>query len=296
MTSYHSTPTRIVLSNRREVSLMVPRLVSSLRRPVNGRLAAAQVLLYLFFISLLVAGCAPTTGSGTLNRLADLSANCPTDGQLASYVALDISGSRSEGLLTASDRAVIVQAAEQTAVCSGTLKTVIFSNNAASTATLYNNKIAPDGATDIAKFKRVPALVSEVMKSIDQTAVTASWPDPSGSDIVAQFGLAAEYATQTNQPAGKPVILNVWIVTDGFQTVGLDVSTLTTETATQVADQVRVPQLPGAKLTLAGVGQTTSKDVSTNLSEAIRTFWQRVCERTNAASCTVLTDTSQAGK
>lgn len=262
----------------------------------RARFAIAQFLLYLSISGLLITGCTPDGGPSEFSRLADLAVACPKGTQLASYVAVDVSGSRSKGLLAVSDRAVIEQAAEQTAACSGVLKAVIFAGNATSTTTLYNHELAPAGATDIARFKRIPALVSDVMKSIDQTAATVAWPDPKGTDIVAQFNLAAEYVSQLKQSAGKPVILNLWILSDGFQSVEVDASTLTAATAASAADRINVPQLPGAKITLAGVGQTTSKDVPTELSEVVRMFWQRLCERTNAASCTILTDATQTGK
>lgn len=266
--------------------------------PGRGRrlMAAVAVSVAMAFSVLLVVvltGCS----SGPQGELAadkKLLASCPT-AQLAGDGEIDTSGSvRATGVPEAYAGA-LRDLVRRTAVCGGHLHVGAFSATAASTATLYDGDLQMPGSTENARLRHVPQAVEDVMKTVnDAYAQKVPSLTPGGTDIVAQYRLAREYLQQL----GGTRQLDLLLLTDGYQNAGfvLGDRALTDAEATALAAQADIPQLPGATITVAGIGKTAGQDSApTNVITGIKTFYDALCQRTGATTCVSVTDYTPAG-
>lgn len=229
--------------------------------------------------------------AGTLGQNEQIAKTCPKSRTLAAYVADDGSGSDEDRTILATRESAITSVATRVADCGGHLRVVVFSAGAASTVPVFDGDLKPSGSTQIARLRRVPALVSAAMHAIDQGLTTADQQVPkNGSDIVSQFQLAEEYVSQLN--ATDPHQLDLELMTDGVQTEGviLNTSALTPVVAADLAERMSVTTLPaGSTVTISGIGKTTGSPPPTSYVNALKTFYDNYCRRTGA-SCQVVTD------
>ncbi|OZC91798.1 hypothetical protein CH254_04790 [Rhodococcus sp. 06-412-2C] len=221
------------------------------------------------------------------------STDCP-QAPAAFKAAIDISGSRSSVPLTDSENAAVQGLVRRTLLCGGNAEVSAFSGSVATTVPLYSGELHLDGATDNARLRREPEATDGVMTQIHQNiadAVTAP-PRSAGTDVLGQLGLIGEYGQQLNNGSGPSNLVGL-IVTDGEDTDQLNFAnpTLTSTSAVAVADAAIVPDLSGAQLTIIGIGKSSSgAPAATVHVDAVKAGWNRICERTNAAECTVVTD------
>jgi hypothetical protein len=247
----------------------------------------------------LVAICVATTfatGCSVINPTSGEhpgATDCP-QATVAFKAAIDISGSRSSVPLSDSENASVQGLVRRTFLCGGNADVSVFSGSVATTVPLYSGELHLDGATDNARLRREPEATEEVMTEIYRKlddAVTAP-PRSSGTDVLGQLGLIAEYGRQLDDGGGPSQLVGL-IVTDGEDTDQLNFAnpTLTSASAVAIADAATVPDLSGAQLTIIGVGKSSSgTPAATAHVDALKAGWNRICERTNAAECTVVTD------
>jgi len=229
--------------------------------------------------------------TGDLRKLQDLATKCPQQ-ELVEYVGDDVSGSGLQADITATRKTALKAIATRVAVCNGHLRVDAFSGSASASRVAFDGDLKPAGATDIAKLRKVDDLVTATMKTVDAGIADAGKALPAdGSDITAQFGLAAEYGKQ--MAASTPITLSVHLLTDGVQTVGvvLNTDSLTEATATDLANRTTAVQLPStATVTVSGLGKTAGSPPPTSYTDAIKAFYRTYCKRTGAASCAAVTD------
>ncbi|MDV8022215.1 hypothetical protein [Rhodococcus sp. IEGM 1330] len=246
-----------------------------------------------------MAICVATTfaaGCGVINPTTDEhpgATDCPQS-PVAFKAVIDISGSRSSVPLSDGENAAVQGLVRRTFLCGGNADVSAFSGSVASTVPLYSGELHLDGATENARLRREPEATEGVMTQIHQkiTDAVAAPPRSSGTDILGQLGLNAEYGQQLNNGNGQSQLVGL-IVTDGEDTDQLNFAdpTLTAASAVAIADAATVPDLSGAQLTIIGIGKSSSgTPAATAHVDALKAGWNRICERANAAECTVVTD------
>ncbi|SMD14521.1 hypothetical protein [Kibdelosporangium aridum] len=251
----------------------------------------------ILIVILLLAACSSGTSSrrGELGDNQAILATCDPAAPPASLVLLDGTGSSASNAITAERMIAIESIATRTAVCSGYLRVQAFSSSSAATSLLFDGLLKQDGATDNARLKRVPEAVTGVMDKVRSGYGPAVQALPqTGSDIHAQYRLAAEWIQQL----GGSYRLDLSIMSDGIQNVGVDLGArpLSKQEAEMLADKVTVPKLPGASVTVAGLGRVAEGAPPSALAEGLVHYFQRLCERTHAASCTAVSDYATAGR
>jgi len=248
----------------------------------------------LFFASTLImltlVGCsAGSSPRGELSENQQILATCDPSAPPASMVQIDGSGSSTSDAITAERMDAIESIIRTTAICSGHLKVVMFSASSAGATELFDGPLQLDGATSNARLKRVSALVSEVMGKIRKAYEPALKSLASGgSDITAQLRLASEWIGQLEDPYK----LHLYVLTDGFQNIGVDLSTraLSRHEAAALADQLLVPDLSGASVVVAGLGRVAGNPPPSAVVEGLIDFYDALCQRTGAAHCLSVTD------
>jgi hypothetical protein len=253
----------------------------------NKVIAAAAVTAIL---GAALSGC-NIQAPGDLGVLQSLADSWPAN-KLAEYAAYDVSQSGQSDSITASRREALTKIATRAAVCSGHLRVDAFTGSAAASHVVFDGDLKPDGATEIARLRKVTDLVAATMLTIDGGISQAERSLPAdGSDITAQFRLAAEYGDQ--MAATTAITLTVDLLTDGVQTIGevLNTAELTEATATDLANHAEVVTLPPtATVKVSGLGKTTGTQPPTRYTDALKTFYATYCRRTGAGDCVVVTD------
>lgn len=223
------------------------------------------------------------TQQGNIADAKNLITTCP--GQVSSYIAIDgtASGPESDQLTGPRKQAVAAELA-RVAACDGRVKVVVFSSSSAATTTLFEDHLTLAGATDQAKARKLEKVAAEAADKI-----AADYPKAlttlsgGGSDPVAQMRLATEWAQQVG--AGK---FRLFEITDGFQTFGVTADHLLSDPKAAAA-QFPAPDLSAADVTFVGIGETSGDAPPTQVVDAVKAFYQELCTRSGAASCTVVT-------
>lgn len=246
----------------------------------------------------LVAGCGPKpTDPAQLAQDKQALQTCPKDKKVAAKVALDASGSGRTPELSPEHTAAITSVARRTAICGGRLKVNLFSATSAATVTLYDEEVILPGATDNARLHHVQKAVDEAIRRITEGYKPALEKlSPNGSDVLAEYQDAAAYIKQR----GTGYRLELLILSDGYQATGnvnLGGNALTQAQATALAARLNVPKLPGASVTVAGIGRVAAgKPASSAVVEGTIRFWDAVCARAQAEECLSVTDLSVEGR
>ncbi len=164
-----------------------------------------------------------------------------------------------------------------------------FSASSGATVTIYNGDLTLSGATDNARLRRVDKLVGDVMGEITTKYGAAITALPGGgSDITSVYRLAGEYASQL----GDGYELHLYVLTDGLNNIGTDLQSqvLTPAQAADLAATVSVPALPGASITVAGLGRVDGDPAPSALVEGLVAFYNALCVKTGAKACVSVTD------
>ena len=223
-----------------------------------------------------------TAGAVTqLGELKRVAGTCANHAHVAAYVAWDARRALRGRRIAAARLESLEKTAEKVAACGGALRVVAFGPTAASTARLYDGELRPRGATENARLLRVPHLVTQVREHVEQALPSAlAELSGRGADPLSQFTAAEQFRRQL----GPGYALHVVIETSGFVR-GFDAASadLTTNEA--------VPDLRGADVVVAGIGKAgRAGPTPSSVVEALRRFYGRICERTHANSCLVITD------
>jgi hypothetical protein len=254
---------------------------------MHSKLILCAVFGALFASSL--AGCSIASSPGAQSGDNAILAACTPHKQVASDIEIDGSGSSSGDAITTERLAITADVVRRTAICGGHLLVRAFSASSGATVTIYDGNLSLPGATDNARLRRVDALVEKIMTEVTakySKAITAL-PD-GGSDITSVYRLAGEYAAQL----GSSYKLHLYVLTDGLNNIGTDLTSqvLTPKQATDLASTVSVPALPGASITVAGLGRIDGDPAPSALVEGLVVFYNALCVKTGAKTCVSVTD------
>ena len=270
----------------RSVSARSPRWFGRAQSFVMGLMATMTML----------AGCGvEQSPRGELADNKQLLASCDLSAPPASLVLLDGTGSSASNAIIADRMAAVESVARRTAVCSGHLRVLVFSASSAATTALFEGPLRMHGATENARLKRVPDAVADVMEQVraGYDAAVKALPQ-GGSDITAQYRLASEWIGQLDDPYR----LHLYVLTDGFQTIGVDLGAraLSPQDAAALADQVAVPKLSGASVVVAGLGRVAAGTPSSSVVEGLVAYYDALCRKAMAAECVSVTDYATEGR
>ncbi|WNV83474.1 hypothetical protein [Umezawaea sp. Da 62-37] len=256
----------------------------------------ATIFFFAFLLALALAACASESSPrGEFAANQELLKSCDPAAPPASLVQIDGTGSSASDTVVSERMTVIESVARKTAVCSGHLRVLVFSASSAATTVLFDSPLKMDGATENARLKRVPEAVADVMNKVRSGYAEAAQALPqSGSDITAQYRLASEW----KQQLGDGYRLNLLVLTDGFQNIGVDLGAqaLSKDEAAALADQVTVPKLAGASVVVAGLGRVAKGAPPSAVVEGLVAYYDRLCQRTEAASCISVSNYAEAGR
>lgn len=270
--------------------------ISPISEPLARNRRVALAIIAFIVTLLTLPGCGPTSSSrGELTDNQRVLAACDPAAPPASLVEIDGTGSSNSEVIVAERMTSIEAIVRQTAICSGHLRVIVFSASSAATTTLFDEPLRLVGATDNARLKRVPGVVADVMATIRQGYGPAVAALPGGgSDITAQYRLAAEWIGQVE----GNFRLHLYLLTDGFQTVGvaLDARALSKAEATALAGQVSVPELPGASVVVAGLGRVAGSPPPSAVVEGLVAYYDALCQKTGATRCVSVTDYAPEGR
>ncbi|WP_437770491.1 hypothetical protein [Arthrobacter sp. KNU40] len=254
--------------------------------------AVAVAVVTAFIFALL--GCSETTTPGDLGTNQKILATCPTPSPTA-QISIDVSGTDRMQKLPETYAAATKDLVRRTAVCGGHLSVVAFSASSTATVSLFEGELKMPGSTENSRLRHVPQATDDVMKTIEDAYATKIGSiTPGGTDILAQYRLAAEGHRQLG--GNRP--LDLLILTDGLQNAGLVLGdrVISDTEAKTLAAGVDVPSLPGATITVAGIGKTSDQAVlATDVVNGMKAFYDAICQRTEAAKCVSVTDYTPAG-
>ncbi|MCP2290953.1 hypothetical protein [Nocardia amikacinitolerans] len=272
-----------------------PSAVSASKpRQLGQRHCFPAISSAVLFASVALFGLTGCDVSHTPVNLADakqIAASCPSGREIAGRAAIDVSAHMRPIAADAGRLDPVRQLVRRTLICGGHLRIDAFSGSSAATAAVFDADLHLPGATETARLRREPAMTDEVMATITKQLPIAAEKLPlTGSDILAQFGMAAEYVQQLD-PDGSRFALYLVITTDGAQSEGTALTdpTLTVERALVLAERVRVPDLTGATVQMTSIGKTADPAPPTAYVDALKAFFTSVCKATGAY-CTVVTD------
>lgn len=254
--------------------------------PWRRKLFAAPLVALTTFL----AACG--TGSSPADELADnqkILASCDKSAPPASDVHIDGTASSAAKQITNERMAAITSIVRTTAICSGRLRVSVFSSSSSATTILFDGSPHLDGATVNARLKRVPRVVGGVMATIRKAyGPMVARLDRGGSDITSEYRLANEWTAQL----GGKARLHLYLLTDGFQNVGvdLDAKALSEKEAIALANRAVMPKLPGAFVVVAGLGRVAGKPPRSDVVEGLVAYYDRLCHRAGAAQCRAVTD------
>ncbi|MDL2081965.1 hypothetical protein QNN03_36625 [Streptomyces sp. GXMU-J15] len=261
--------------------------------PRGGRPAVAIALA----VAATVTGCnVSSSPHGQLAQDQAVLKSCDASAPPAADIHIDGSASSNSQAITEERLAAVEEIVRRTAICSGRVRVSVFSASSAATTTLFDGSLPLHGATENARLKRVPTVVGDAMAKIrDAYDPAVAGLKGKGSDIAAQYRLASEWANQV----GNDYKLRLVILTDGFQTVGVDLykTPLTKRKAAALAAaRTTVPELTGASVTVAGLGRVGGEPPRSDVVEGLVAYYTDLCEKTKAAKCLSVTDYATEGR
>lgn len=107
-----------------------------------------------------------------------------------------------------------------------------------------------------------------------------------GTDVTGLYRLFGEA-----QSLRADMRLEALALTDGLTNQGVTIDrTLSAEEAVVLADTVVVPELPGASLSVVGVGRVAGDPLPSAFIDGMKAFYVRLCENAQAEACLVVTD------
>ncbi|MGW1715588.1 hypothetical protein [Streptomyces sp. NPDC002156] len=260
--------------------------------PRRFRLAAVAALTVATTMTACSVGSSP---HGELAQDKQILTDCDASSPPASDIQVDGTGSSDTKEITEERMAAIEQVVRTTAICSGRLRVSVFSASSAATATLFDGPLLLHGATDNARLKRAAVVVDDAMTEIrDAYGPAVAGLKGKGSDITAEYRLAGEWINQV----GGDFRLHLFILTDGFQNVGIDLGkrAISKQEAAELANKTAMPKLPGASVTVAGLGRVAGTPPRSDVVEGLVTYYDALCKKTGAAKCVSVTDYASEGR
>ncbi|CBG70007.1 VWA domain-containing protein [Streptomyces sp. LBUM 1478] len=239
-----------------------------------------------------------SVGSSPHGKLAQdkrILASCDAAAPPASDIQIDGTGSSASKVITEERMAAIEQIVRTTAICSGRLRVTVFSASSAATAMLFDGPLPLHGATDNARLKRVAKVVDDTMTEIrDVYGPAVAGLKGKGSDITAQYRLAGEWINQV----GGDFRLHMYLLTDGFQNVGIDLGkrAVSKQEVAELANKTAMPKIPGASVTVAGLGRVAGTPPRSDIVEGLVNYYDALCKKTGAAECVSVTDYTSEGR
>ena len=137
--------------------MATPKASRALRWPLQA--ISVAVLLAA------TAACNLMPVTGVLAEGKAWAATCP-DGTLASFVAIDVSQSVVLAEFSGQPEQVLRDVAARTATCAGHLRVVAFAGSSAGTFELYDGPLSLPGATDNARWRRLPEIIDSVTDDV----------------------------------------------------------------------------------------------------------------------------------
>lgn len=270
--------------------------MSTLSVRVTRYRSAIVVAASLLTTAALVIGCGFSTSPATaLAENQRILSTCDQSHAPAAWVAIDGTGSSASKGILAERLTALQSIVQQTTVCSGYLKVIVFSASSVASTTLFDGSLRQSGATSNARLQRVPKAVDSVMATIRKSYdAAAKHLSPDGSDIDGQYEEAAEWFRQL----GGVYRLQLDLLTDGFQNVGgvnLGTHVLDQQQAIAVVARVPVPDLSGAAITVAGLGRVKDSTPSSAVVDGLVAYYNALCHRARAARCISVSDYQTAG-
>jgi hypothetical protein len=263
--------------------------------PASHRLHRASFVgISLAVLTVLPACSVGSSPRGELGQDKQILPSCGSSAPPAADVQIDGTGSSASTAITEERMAAIEQIVRTTAICSGRLRVSVFAASSAGTATLFDGSLHLAGATDNARLRRVPRVVDGAMNQIrGGYAPAVAGLKGRGSDITAEYRLAGEWSNQL----GGDFRLHLYLLTDGFQNIGINLEkVISRQEATNLANGTAVPTLPGASITVAGLGRVAGTPPRSDVAESLVAYYDALCRKTGAASCVSVTDYASAGK
>lgn len=263
-------------------------------QPLGRYGMASRLVVAVLAALLVVVGCQAGTSPSVLAENRRILASCDAAHPPASWVALDGTGSSASPGIVAERMAAVESVVRETAVCSGYLQVLVFSSSSVATVTLFDGSLRQPGATTNARLQRVPTAVAAVMATVRKAYRSAvSHLDKGGSDITAQYQLAGEWRRQL----GGTDVLHLYLLTDGFQTEGVNLyrRTLDHQQTVVLARRTSVPRLPGATVVVAGLGRIAGTPPASPVVAGLVAYYNALCHRMQAAKCVAASDYQAAG-
>ncbi|WP_127466448.1 VWA domain-containing protein [Streptomyces sp. B27] len=261
-------------------------------RPQRGRFAVVGIVALAVVMTACTAGSTP---HGEFARDKQILASCDRSAPPASDIQIDGTGSSNSPAITEERMAAVEQIVRTTAICSGRVRMSVFSGSSAATATLFDGALPLHSATDNARLKRVQTVVDDAMVRIrDAYEPAVAGLKGKGSDITAQYRLAGEWANQV----GGDFRLHLYLFTDGFQNVGVKLGqqAVSKQEAAELASKTNVPKLPGASVTVAGLGRVAGEPPRSDVVEGLVVYYDALCDKAGAAKCVSVTDYAPEGR
>lgn len=252
----------------------------------RGRYGAG--LLAFIAVPFLLAGCGSMSqAAGGYNH----DNTCP-DNTLITILDFDLTASgRDEAVLAErlDDAQIEI---ERTGDCGGRLIAGAHSNSSAATVTLLDIELHPEGATEIARDRKLGPLVDDTMEQLRSEIDTAMDRLPAdGSDLTAAVRFVAD---QASRHASDDTTIDVTIYTDAISNVGplaLNEPAVTLDDAARTAEAAPDPATPGInELRIEGVGHVAgTNQPPSDFVEVITAQAHAYLDRTGATHTDALT-------
>jgi len=252
------------------------------RRPRTAALATAVLT------TVVLAAC------GSMSHAAggyDYDDTCP-DNTLLTILAFDLTASGRDQALLAERLNDAQIEIERTADCGGRLIAGAHSNSSAATVTLLDVELHPEGATEIARDRKLGPLVDNTMNQLRSEIDTAMDRLPAdGSDLTAAMRFISDH---TSRHASDNTTIDVTIYTDAISNVGplaINDPDATHDDATRTAAAAPDPTTAGInELRIEGVGHVAgTNQPPSDYVEIITTQTSAYLDRTGATHTDALT-------
>ena len=268
-------------------------------KPVTRLLRMIKRLLFVAVVSALIVlgtACTESAPSSGLAELHEMVQRCSGAYRVA-FIASDESETSRDATSQPVRQQVIRDEVTRTAVCGGHFRLTVFSGSQVG-QTVFDGDLRADGATEVARLRKVPKIVDETMNAVNKALPAARDKLPGdGTDTTAQYQVAAEYFAQAKPTTGT-ALMEFTMLTDGISTVPARLTDhdLTAAEATQLARTVTSAQVPGVAVRIIGVGRTNGDgQLPSTYVDALKAFHTEICHASKAASCLIVTDPESGG-
>lgn len=206
---------------------------------------------------------------------------CPDD-LLVIVDVLEVSAdSRDDDLLADRVEAMAVHV-ERAVDCEGRYTAVAYSSSPAGHRVLYDDNVGTQGATEIARDRKVPEARDRVMDAVrGELEGALGEVSPEGNDLSAAFVIAGDYYHSHEDAA-----FEVSVYSGGVSTVGTAVvnrPALTADEARTIAARAPLVDLSGAEVSIFGLGGVAGKaQPPADFVAALNAYATEMCDLTGA--------------